>query len=947
MVTLAKGMRSAEVAKLQQALVDNGYDVKVDGHFGEKTQKAVQAFQRSANIRPDGAYGQRSAGILQPPLPRPDPSRQFPPMQPAMTGGGSGGAQAAAQMQMAPQPPMPQAPPPGIGSDPDRNVTSGVDPGFPAYNQGMLAAGQSNAARPPMPMDGSAVQTANSPMADGGQMAQPPQQRPQPTPDQFAAARAQLQQQMQPPQTGPTPPTPEQMAAARQSLQQQMQAQQAPQPPQAGFQMPSFIGSANAGERTPPPRTEPRLVQFEGKTIAFPPDATDDEIQQALASPPTHDEALAQMSELSRIKPEDKGQLEAFRQGARQGVTFGFGDEIAAGAKTGFGLLGDYGKQLNAERGDLLAAREHHPYTTGASEIGGALATAAIPGMGGLNVIRGAGTGARIGNAAATGAVAGGLYGAGAADGDLGDRAVGAAIGAGSGAVIGGAIPAVVAGAKVASRPITRPIAAALDPQAAASKRVGAALQRDGVTPQQAQQTLQQAQQSGAPLVVADTGGETTRALARSAANSSPEGRAAIDHAVNSRFETQGDRTEGFVRGLVRRASADQTADDLKAAARRVNGPAYANAYLMGPVVWDKQLEHLTTSPAVQRAIRDATKTGANRATADGFKPPVNPFVPDGAGGLKLRVDAQGNRSLPSLQFWDHVQRNLADDYDVAIRKGANSAANDIKDLKNQLLGHLDTKVPEFQKARQGASAFFGAQDALEAGQNFVTSKVENEAARKAVAAMNKPEKELFAEGFASDLIGRIRESGDRRNIANSIFFNSKAARERVEIALGKQKAAELEAFVRAENTMDLLRRAVQGNSTTARQLAELGLAGGASTVINGGFNPTDPSWLMTTALVRGGRLAGTTVEQRTVRRIAEMLASNDPKVLNQAAVQLSLRPGLMKALRAAEENIGRIVGPASVEGGLPAALAGDNRDPLSVTVSRPANWDQAKPNNQ
>jgi peptidoglycan hydrolase-like protein with peptidoglycan-binding domain len=918
MATLIKGMRGPEVAKLQQALASQGYDVQVDGRFGEKTRQALKAFQKSAGLKADGAYGSRSAGILQPPLPRPNPSQQFAPMQAQATGGGSGGAQAMAPMQMLPQQAAPPASPPGIGSDPDRNITAPRDPNFGAMIRAQLYAGQSNddrrslavgapaafgtgATLPQPPADGSSMATANSPMADGGPAAQPP---------------APMMQSRQ-------PPTPEQMAAARQSLQQQLQPQPAPQ---AGWQMPSLIGTAQAGERTPPPRTEPRIVQFEGRTLTFPPDATDEDIAKVLAQPQTEADALAQMSDLSRIRPKDRGQVEAVRQGLRQGLTFGFGDEISAGVKTGFGFLGDYGKQLNAERGDLAASREHHPYTTGGSEVAGALGTALIPGMGGLNVLRGAGLGAKVGNAALTGATAGGLYGAGAADGDLADRAVGAATGAASGAVVGGAIPALTAGAKVAARPITRPIAAALDPQAAASRRVGAALQRDGVSPQQAQGVLSQAQQSGTPMVVADTGGETTRALARSAANSSPEGRAAIDHAVNARFETQGDRTESFVRGLVRRADASKTADDLKDAARRVNGPAYANAYLMGPVVWDRQLEHLTTSPAVQRAIKEATRTGANRATADGFKPPVNPFVSDGAGGLKLRVDDQGNRALPSLQFWDHVQRNLSDAYDVAVRKGANSEARDIKELKNQLLGHLDQKVPEFQKARQGAAAFFGAQDALEAGQTFVTSKADNAAAKKAVAAMNQPEKELFAEGFASELIARIRESGDRRNVANSIFLNSSAARERVEIALGKQKAAELEAFVRAENTMDLLRRAVQGNSTTARQLAELGLAGGASTVLTGGFNPTDPSWLMTAALVRGGRLAGTTVEQRTVRRIAEMLASNDPKVLNQAAVQLSLRPGLMKALRAAEANFGRLVGPASAEGGIPAAIAGDNQ---------------------
>ncbi|HEV7283727.1 MAG TPA: hypothetical protein VGN75_02645, partial [Kaistia sp.] len=183
------------------------------------------------------------------------------------------------------------------------------------------------------------------------------------------------------------------------------------------------------------------------------------------------------------------------------------------------------------------------------------------------------------------------------------------------------------------------------------------------------------------PTVIADAGGDTTRALARSSANTSPEARQALSTVTDARFESQTDRGEKLIRSLVRRADATQTADDLKAAARAQNAPAYNRAYRQAPSVWTPELEQLTTAPAVQDAIRKATRTGANRATADGFKPPVNPFESVN-GGVRLRVDANGNRAVPSLQFWDHVQRNLSDAYDVAARKGANSEARDIAALK-------------------------------------------------------------------------------------------------------------------------------------------------------------------------------------------------------------------------------------------------------------------------
>ena len=59
---------------------------------------------------------------------------------------------------------------------------------------------------------------------------------------------------------------------------------------------------------------------------------------------------------------------------------------------------------------------------------------------------------------------------------------------------------------------------------------------------------------------------------------------------------------------------------------------------------------------------------------------------------------------------------------------------------------------------------------------------------------------------------------------------NSDAAREQMDIALGPQRATELQDFLHVETVMDAARSAVQANSTTAQQLVELGLAGGAGT---------------------------------------------------------------------------------------------------------------------
>ncbi len=93
---------------------------------------------------------------------------------------------------------------------------------------------------------------------------------------------------------------------------------------------------------------------------------------------------------------------------------------------------------------------------------------------------------------------------------------------------------------------------------------------------------------------------------------------------------------------------------------------------------------------------------------------------------------------------------------------------------------------------------------------------------------------------------------------------------------------------------MDRLRMAVQGNSTTARQLAELGLAGGAGLVAGGG-NPLDLKALATGALVYGLRRGSAEIDARVARRVG---GSFWRVTIPQYSIKLSISSREMAALR-------------------------------------------------
>lgn len=478
------------------------------------------------------------------------------------------------------------------------------------------------------------------------------------------------------------------------------------------------------------------------------------------------------------------------------------------------------------------------------------------------------------------------------------------------------AVEGLAKGAGAVAGAVSGPIRSLANADAEAARRVSGALNRDAAIggTQLDEAALRAAQGAGQPAVVADMGGETTRALARSAANTSPEARAALSKVANDRFEGQAPRVSEFVMGLGSGQDAITARESLKAQAARANRPAYAKAFAQGGAgSWDEGLAQLAQAPVVADAIKGATRTGANKAAAEGFRPVKNPFVTLETGEVALRDP----NSKPTLQFWDAVKRNLDDKIGSLQRSGENSAARDAVELRRQLVEYMDRDFPAYKEARTGAAAFFGAEDALDAGEKFVTAKGKNSEYARAIAKMSEPERKLFADGFASRLSQQISETGDRRSVLNSIF-QSPAARERVTLALGPQKAKEFEAFMRVEGLMDSLRTAVQGNSTTTRQLIEAGLAGGI-----GGYLSADnfSAGAMLGAVARVGKMR---IDARVAKRVGEMLSSGDPAEFQRLTKMAAKNQSIMDFIKAADVRLG-----AALSG------AGESVGNRMVTITR------------
>ena len=167
----------------------------------------------------------------------------------------------------------------------------------------------------------------------------------------------------------------------------------------------------------------------------------------------------------------------------------------------------------------------------------------------------------------------------------------------------------------------------------------------------------------------------------------------------------------------------------------------------------------------------------------------------------------------------------------------------------------------------------------------------------------------------------------------------SPAARERLVIALGQQHADELEAMLRIEGVMDLARSAVQGGSTTVRQLTELGLAGGVNFYEGGGSFSADPEALTKAALVYGAARGSRVIDERVAQEVARLLASNRIADVQRGIVQLVQNPAMMGAIRQFDAAVAAIAARGAappvtrdIEGASAAALRQGAQSPLAQT---------------
>lgn len=630
---------------------------------------------------------------------------------------------------------------------------------------------------------------------------------------------------------------------------------------------------------------------------------------------------------LSNEQPKrDYGEsIAAGLRGVRE--TIPFAKDIGAAATayagnplTGQAPTGEFSEEKRRQQRQDIRLAEEHPYAYGAGEAAGIGAQLLAPGVG--LVRAGMTTPAKI----LAGSTEGALYGLGQGvtpEERLQSAVTGAGIGAGAMGAIGAAEKGLAAAGAGARRLVQGPEAQA---ERMAKEAIETDVRRgaDRLTSQE----IEAAAQRGQPVLPVDVGGGTLAGELRRATNVSPEAEAAIYSPLRNRYEQQQNRYAQHLQGMMGHdLNAATMQEDLREIARGINRPAYRAAYDSPNAqnIWNEEIQNLVRAPAVKNAIEPAMVKAANKAVLGEAPELVSPFIVDAKGNISVQPGAPH-----SLEFWDNVKQAM-DDKIGALKRAGDSSWTDINKIKNKLVSALDKTVPEYAKARSGASMMFGADNAFDAGLNFLgTEKTLNSAKMKrAVESMSPKEREVFANGVASDMLSRIQRKEERANISK--MFGSPEAREKISMALGPERAAQFEAFHRVESIMDRAYQAVVSNSTTAKQYlrsqekslpgkllgrlpyigGEAGVAGAVSHSLSGAFLPVLLDLAGTTA-----KHVADKRQMAATEKLGEMLVSPDPAVRQQVMNMIAEKPSAMQKLRNIDTSLRRL----SIVGGVEPA---------------------------
>ena len=604
------------------------------------------------------------------------------------------------------------------------------------------------------------------------------------------------------------------------------------------------------------------------------------------------------------------------RTGVGQGLALGFGDELEAAARTGFGLLGDYKGTRDDIREQVKDFAKENPNTALAAELGGGLLTGIAGGARaagtalGRKVLEKAGT---TGLAAGIGAGEGAIAGVGSGE-TAGGRVAGGILGAGIGGTLGAAAPAAIGAVKAGVGRVRSGVSDKAAQEAADLKALQS-IEEGGMSPEDVLRGLDETRASGVTdAMIPDIAGDATRGLARGASTVASKGRVIAQKALDERAANLGDEIANDVGNVLAGGkSASEALDEIATRQAANAGNDYDAAFNVdgAPVtvpVTDK-LKNLLTLPAFDEAVEQADQL----ARVDRV-------------GLPSAKDLIDGKKIDDLSIKELHYIKMGLDEVLGLGKRGQSRTSigrglerGLKNARAELIEIIDDASPQidgesaYKTARNKFAGDARLREAIEDGEGFFRMKPDELEAK--VGKMSDSEKEAFRIGVAQAVRNSVDSTADLANAGKKIFGNKKQ-RKLLRAAFPDDKTFEafekrMEARIEQVITRGYAPRS--GSPTALREQDVSNLtqtADAVSSMLMGNPLPAGRS-LLERVTARGG-------SGRVAETLSQDLFSTDPAAQREFLERLARRRAAeQKRMARAGRLAGGYGGTAGVFGGL------------------------------
>mgnify|MGYP003633384465 CR=1 FL=1 len=393
---------------------------------------------------------------------------------------------------------------------------------------------------------------------------------------------------------------------------------------------------------------------------------------------------------------------------------------------------------------------------------------------------------------------------------------------------------------------------------------------REGLTPEKVVQLLRD---SGDQAILADTNSSFNRML-KIATNEIPELEGRARTVLNIRQKGQGGRVADALRNPVFNTLDP---DDAIAALNTKFKPQIDDLYAKA------NLKEFTLSEELTEVIAGKNSLGAAFTAAKS----------------RLSDKAAAGDKLSKLDLIQAAKEELDGGIGLAVRNGDKGKVRDLVRLKNRLITEVDQAVPEYAQARDLFAGKVALEDAVENGTQLF--KLKPREVDDLTKTMSRSEKDMFLIGAKEailDKVDNVQVTGD----AISRIFGKRGDIKRIQSLFDNLEDFNLfKKAMEAETKFVLTRRAIQGQSSTAKQSIDSSRFGSALGGVRAMAGDPAAQLEVMSSITSGltGKKGGA-VHRAAMEKVGDILLSGN---MDQAKILRILRLGTPKQIEAAARN--------------------------------------------